>query len=83
MSLVSADADTLVRQASMTAAEYLDNGIRYIDDAFGDGYAKQHPELVAAFIRASAQDFHTAIMAQAIENAIGNALMLAPWGEKS
>ena len=36
--------------------EDLDEAIRKIDEAFGAGYAKGHPELVAALIQAAAFD---------------------------
>jgi hypothetical protein len=36
--------------------EDLDEAIRKIDEAFGAGYAKGHPELVAALVQAAAFD---------------------------
>ena len=36
--------------------EDLDQAIRRIDEAFGAGYAKEHPELVAALVQAAAFD---------------------------
>ena len=36
--------------------EDLDEAIRRIDEAFGAGYAKGHPELVAALVQAAAFD---------------------------
>jgi hypothetical protein len=36
--------------------EDLDQTIRRIDEAFGAGYAKRHPELVAALVQAAAFD---------------------------
>jgi len=36
--------------------EDLDEAIRRIDEAFGAGYAKGHPELVAALVHAAAFD---------------------------
>jgi hypothetical protein len=44
-----------------------------IDAAFGTDYAFEHPELVAAFMRTAAHDFHTAMMkvaAQDIRNVL-------------
>lgn len=54
---ISASYDTLLRQASMTAAEYLDRAIDNIDNALGEGYAKKHPELIAAMIKTAAKDY--------------------------
>jgi hypothetical protein len=62
--MITADWDTLLRQASMTIHDYLIHGVRCIDDKFGEGYAARHPELLAAFIQAAAQDFHSSTMAK-------------------
>jgi hypothetical protein len=37
-------------------ADPLDEAVRRIDKAFGRGYAKAHPELVAALVQAAAFD---------------------------
>ena len=37
-------------------ADMLDEAVRRIDKAFGPGYAKAHPELVAALVQAAAFD---------------------------
>jgi len=58
---ISAKAETLLDQASMTAGEYLAKAVRAIDAQFGEGYAAQNPALVGAFMAAAAQDFHTAM----------------------
>ena len=58
-----------MRQAPMTAQMYLMEAIECIDKAFGQGYAKDNPDLVAAFIRVSGQDFTAAILAQTIAEA--------------
>lgn len=67
--MITADATTLMRQAPMTAQTYLLEAISCIDEAFGKGYAKEHPELVAAFMQVSGQDFTMAILAQTIAEA--------------
>jgi hypothetical protein len=66
MSFIAADSTILMRQAPMTAAEYLDAAVKAIDARFGKGYAKAHPELVGAFIEASAVDLGAAVIAKAI-----------------
>lgn len=53
--------DTLMRQAPATAGLYLSETVRSIDNTFGEGYAKTHPELVAAMIQTCARDFHSAV----------------------
>jgi hypothetical protein len=55
-------ASQVMEQAWMTAETYLHDGVRCIDKEFGAGYAGRHPELLAAFMRTCAQDYHTGIM---------------------
>lgn len=65
--MITGSVETLMRQAPITIAEYLSHAVKHIDEQFGDGYAKKNPELVGAFIQASALDFHTAITVKAAE----------------
>ena len=39
-----------------TVHQDFDDAIRRIDEAFGAGYAKAHPELIAALVKAAAFD---------------------------
>jgi len=41
--MIEADYDTLLRQATMTAHDYLLHAIADIDKVLGKGYAKDHP----------------------------------------
>ncbi len=66
---ITADYTTLMEQASMTANSYLLEAKEKVDRAFGAGYAAKNPELVAAFIKAAGQDFNTAVLAIAIQEA--------------
>lgn len=50
-------AEDAMRQATMTAHEYLIKAITSVDDLLGPGYAKAHPELVGALVQAAATDF--------------------------
>lgn len=61
MDHITANAETLVRQASATADEYLRDAIRCIDARLGEGYAQKNPVLVGAFMGAAAQDYASAI----------------------
>ena len=45
--------------ASHTTDEFLDAAVAKLDSLFGRGYAKEHPELVAAYIRTSATNLAT------------------------
>jgi hypothetical protein len=57
----SASDDVLMNQATSTACHYMNHGVRYIDEKFGEGYAAKHPELLGQFMRTAAQDFDTAM----------------------
>ena len=53
-----------VFQAGDTVATYLSQAINEIDKRLGDGYARTHPELIAACVAAQTADFNnTAITA--------------------
>ena len=64
---VTAGSATLMRQAPMTADEYLHSAIDCIGARLGAGYAKAHPELIGAFMQTSAIDFAAGVIARAIE----------------
>lgn len=64
---ITADFHTLMKQASGTAQDYMCEGQRKIDQAFGDGYAAEHPELVATFMQVAASDFNTASTMKIVE----------------
>tara|TARA_Y100001951_G_scaffold91492_1_gene85517 strand:- start:114 stop:416 length:303 start_codon:yes stop_codon:yes gene_type:complete len=70
MGVVSGEltAGDLMRQAPDTIDFYLRKGIDYIDNHLGEGYAKEHPELLAGFIQACTTDFHTGIQAKSFED---------------
>jgi hypothetical protein len=44
-------------QAGSTVSLYMAQAIEIIDRHFGDGYAEEHPDLVAECIRSQAMDF--------------------------
>lgn len=50
-------ADDAMRQAMMTAHDYLLNAIVDIDRLLGEGYAARHPGLIAAYMRVACDDF--------------------------
>lgn len=64
---ITASAETLLEQASMTATTYFKQAIGRIDAEFGSGYAAKHPELVGAFMQTAASDLQTATLTQAIQ----------------
>lgn len=67
---VTASMETLFVNAPATAARYFKEAIAHIDQAFGKGYAKEHPELVAGFMQTCAKDFHTLVLTQAIQESV-------------
>lgn len=66
---VTADYETLMRQAPMTVSVYLRGAVHNIDQLFGDGYAAKHPDLVSAFISACSADFHSGMLALIVQDA--------------
>jgi len=50
-------ATEALRQAGMTANTYLVDGIIAIDEHFGEGYCKRHPELLSTFMIVASKDF--------------------------
>lgn len=69
---IEADFTTLMRQASMTASEYMREACTEIDALFGEGFAKKHPELVATFMQVAASDYNSASTAKVFGAAIKN-----------
>jgi hypothetical protein len=67
---ITADFETLLKQAPMTAHDYFHSAVRTIDESFGEGYAAKHPELVGAYMKTCAADLHTSTMAQQVSNAL-------------
>jgi hypothetical protein len=55
------NVENAMRQAPMTIDFYLLKVIESIDDRFGAGYAKAHPELVAQLVIACTKDFDSVI----------------------
>jgi len=62
----TASTETLLRQAPMTAEQYLDEAVSNIDDILGDGYAASHPELLGAFIITCALDLGAMQLAKTV-----------------
>lgn len=54
----------LMRQARDTAEAYFNQAVRIIDEKFGEGYAKEHPELITGYMDTAAQDYNTGMMRQ-------------------
>jgi hemoglobin-like flavoprotein len=70
MSHIQASSHNLLNQAPTTATRYLRAAIESIDREFERDYAKNHPELVSAYMKVAASDFNTANQAKAHAEAI-------------
>jgi hypothetical protein len=66
-------AETLMRQAGYTADEYLKAGIEDIDKRLGKGFAKAHPELLAAYMHTAAADFASTFVTDQVTAALRDA----------
>jgi len=77
MTSIGKDFSGLMDDAALTAHSFLSRAIRAIDEDLGEGYAKEHPELIGAFMMtASIEDAATIIakvLGEAIES-VGNAI---------
>ena len=58
----------LMHQARDTAETYFNQALRIIDEKFGEGYAKEHPELIVGFMNTAARDFDTCKKRQVLDN---------------
>ena len=67
---VTALPEALLEQASMKTKQYFLCAVRDIDREFGEGYAKAHPELLAAVLEVAAADYRTAIQIKSFEEQI-------------
>lgn len=47
--------------AMLATTDYLVRAIRVLDEKFGEGYARDNPGLVAAFIRTCAQEYQNMV----------------------
>ncbi|MHC0506338.1 hypothetical protein [Achromobacter aegrifaciens] len=70
---IEANLDTLYTLAQVRAESYLRAAETKIDAVFGSGYAKENPELVAAFMKTASDEFTRTATAKVLQN-IGYAL---------
>ena len=71
MKRITANSKELMDQAAMTVSVYLDGIVSAVDDKFGKGFSKQHPEFIASLVRTAGNDFNMAILVGAIEDLEG------------
>ena len=70
MTEITASLMTLFEQGSMSANEVMLTAVEKIDNAFGNGYAKKNPELVAAFMQAAITDSSSSVQTKIIGEAL-------------
>jgi hypothetical protein len=70
MTYITANPLELMKQASMTAHDYLQEAVKSIDGEFGEGYARKNPALVGAFMQAASMDMGAVTISKAIGEAI-------------
>lgn len=57
------EAETLSRQGLMSALDLYREAVREIDSMMGEGYAKEHPELIGQILMAANIDYAGSIIA--------------------
>jgi hypothetical protein len=65
-------ADELMRQAPMTIKFYFLEAVEIIDKHFGEGYAKENPVLLAAFIQGCSEDLKSMVLMNKMETKRSN-----------
>jgi hypothetical protein len=58
--------DHALDQAGMTIDQYMGRAINLIDSRFGDGYSREHSELVGQLVQSQAMDFNSTVMTAAL-----------------
>jgi hypothetical protein len=67
---IEASFTTLMRQSSMTAHDWLQQAVTDIDEIFGAGYARAHPELAGHYLTACAIDYGASAIAKCVTSAL-------------
>jgi hypothetical protein len=69
---IEIDGTAMMRQAGMTAETYFYDAITAIDKHWGNGFSKEHPELIGSFMQAASIDFAGSCIAQQIRGGLDN-----------
>jgi hypothetical protein len=67
MTEITATYEQLIDDAVYSVSLYMARAAEAVDTQFGQGYAFNHPELVAAMVRAMAQEFSTSTACKVAE----------------
>lgn len=65
---IEANLDTLFTLAQSRTESYLRTAETQIDAIFGAGYARAHPELIAAFMKTASDEFTRTTTAKVLQN---------------
>ncbi|MBC9904940.1 MULTISPECIES: hypothetical protein [Achromobacter] len=65
---IEANLDTLFTLAQSRTESYLRAAETQIDAVFGGGYAREHPELIAAFMKTASDEFTRTATAKVLQN---------------
>ena len=68
MRRITIEPEKALDQAGGTIMQYMHQAIHEIDKEFGGGYAKGHPELLGAMIKAQAIDFNTTMLCAVLQD---------------
>lgn len=83
---IETDWDSLDKDCRKSTARSFQDAVEVIDAEFGRGYAKKHPDLIGAFMAASAQHqrgVNATVGAQFIADAITGGLAALQFGASS
>ena len=70
MGKIEADWHKLMEDGAGTATYYLSEAISAIDNQLGKGYAKEHPELIAGYMKTAAEDNHATVLGKVIQDGL-------------
>jgi hypothetical protein len=69
---IDASVETLMKQASQTATQYLREALEAVDAELGAGQARMNPELVGTYMKVCAIDFATSVITQTLQEGAGD-----------
>lgn len=61
------DLENLSKQGEYSSIDNMRRAIKDVDDTFGPGYAKEHPELLGSIVLASAIDYCGTVLHNSLE----------------
>jgi len=70
--IITANWKELLEDTSIAMKRHLHNAKKDIDEEFGEGYARENPTLVAAYIQSASLDFSTATKSKVLSYGVFN-----------